>query len=91
MADKQLHLIIRGRVQGVFYRKSAYEKALSLDIKGFVRNLPDESVELVAQGEEEKLTALLNWCQIGPPMADVKKINSTWTNDLQDFQTFQIL
>ena len=55
MEDKRLHLIIEGKVQGVFYRASAMEKAVSLGLSGFVRNLPGGEVELVAEGNREDL------------------------------------
>lgn len=90
MAIEQIHLLIRGRVQGVFYRKSAAEAANALKLKGFVRNLDDGRVELVAQGEKKQLLAILQWCQDGPPLALVEEIDSTWTKDLDTFQSFQI-
>ncbi|MEZ4820777.1 MAG: acylphosphatase, partial [Bdellovibrionota bacterium] len=69
MATEQIRLLIRGHVQGVFYRKFAAEAANTLELKGFVRNLADGRVELVAQGEKEKLLAILQWCHEGSPQA----------------------
>ena len=75
---KRFHLIIRGKVQGVFYRATARKQATALGIKGFIRNLPDGSVELEAQGEERQLDAFLHWCHDGPPNAQVDKVCVNW-------------
>lgn len=88
---KQVHLTISGCVQGVFYRKSALEKAKTLDLKGFVTNEPNGSVRLVAQGTKDNLEAMIQWCHDGPKMAQVKDIELLWTDDLEHFQDFRIL
>ena len=69
---KTLNIKIRGKVQGVFFRASTKEKADSLDIHGFVRNEPDGSVYIEAEGEEDKLLQFTEWCQHGPPHARVE-------------------
>ena len=87
---KRFHAIILGRVQGVFFRAMAREHAKALELKGFARNLPDGSVELDAQGEEESLRDLLLWCQYGPPGARVDHVEMDW-KPLQDFPSgFQV-
>jgi acylphosphatase len=65
---------IRGRVQGVFFRNWAMEKARSLEIRGWVRNRQDGSVELLAFGDEDALEALTAACRVGPPAAKVDRI-----------------
>lgn len=75
---KRFHAIIQGRVQGVFFRATAREHAKALGLQGFAKNLPDRSVELDAQGDEESLRDLLNWCQHGPPGARVDHVEVTW-------------
>lgn len=60
-----------GRVQGVCYRASTVDEASDRGLTGWVRNLPDGSVELEAQGEEASVKALLAWCAHGPPLARV--------------------
>ena len=60
-----------GRVQGVGYRASTVEEARAYGLTGWVRNAPDGSVELEAQGDEGRVTALLAWCAHGPPAARV--------------------
>jgi acylphosphatase len=71
---KNLNISISGRVQGVFYRATAMEKATNLGIKGFARNERDGSVYMEAEGEEESLVEFIDWCYIGPPGARVDKV-----------------
>jgi acylphosphatase len=68
-------LIITGKVQGVFYRKSAKEKAGELKITGTVRNLSNEDVEIIATGNREQLDNFIAWCKTGPPEAVVTNIH----------------
>jgi acylphosphatase len=63
--------IVTGRVQGVCYRASTVDEARGHGLTGWVRNLPDGSVELEAQGDEARVAALLAWCAHGPPAARV--------------------
>jgi acylphosphatase len=64
-------VIVSGRVQGVFYRDSCRSMAIDLGVAGWVRNLSDGSVELAAEGTREAVDKLLEWCQAGPPHANV--------------------
>lgn len=66
--------IVRGRVQGVFFRASAREQALKLGISGHAINRADGSVEVLACGDAESLDALQKWLQIGPPSARVAQV-----------------
>lgn len=75
---KRLHLLISGLVQGVYYRGSAVETGRRLHLTGWVRNRHDGRVELVAEGEEASLQALLDWCWQGPTMAQVEDIEAQW-------------
>ena len=67
-------LRIYGRVQGVFFRNWTADKARALGVRGWVRNRLDGSVELVADGEEEAVEALVAACLVGPPAAKVERI-----------------
>ena len=73
-----VHLFVRGRVQGVFYRASTQKKADKLGLAGWVRNCPDGSVEIHAEGDREKVEALIAWCRKGPPMASVTDVEQEW-------------
>ena len=66
--------LVSGRVQGVFYRASTRDKALSLGLTGYACNLPDGRVEVVACGEEAAVTALAQWLREGPPLARVSGV-----------------
>jgi acylphosphatase len=65
---------IYGRVQGVFFRNWAMDRARTLGVRGWVRNRRDGSVELVAFGEDEAVEALTAACRTGPPAAQVERI-----------------
>jgi acylphosphatase len=67
-------ILVRGRVQGVGYRYSAYQVATGLDLKGFVKNLGDGSVQLEAQGPQDALMVLVEWCKKGPSRAVVDSV-----------------
>ena len=69
MAQKRIHLLIRGRVQGVYFRAAAMREARRLGITGWVRNRPDGTVEVVAEGEEDAIKALSSWANHGPSAA----------------------
>lgn len=86
---KTISIIVSGKVQGVFYRQSAKEKAISAGITGLVKNLPNGSVHIIATGTAEQLDTFTNWCKTGPPRAIV---NSMITEELpfRDFAHFTI-
>ena len=87
---KRIHLIISGRVQGVFYRFSTKRQAKILNITGWVRNNEDRTVEIIAEGEEESLKKLNAWCHKGPLMARVDDIKTEWENYTGEFEYFSI-
>lgn len=67
--------IVRGRVQGVFFRASTRERALELGVSGYARNLPDGCVEVLASGSDQVLGALQEWLRQGPPAARVEGVS----------------
>lgn len=83
-------IIVTGRVQGVFFRASAMEEAQRLGLLGFVRNLPDGSVEAVAEGERAQVDAFIAWCRTGPPNAQVTDVFPRLSTSRGEFRTFTI-
>lgn len=71
---KAARFIVRGKVQGVFFRASAREQAEALKLTGHARNLPDGSVEVVAYGDDAALNRLEVWLHDGPPSAVVNEL-----------------
>jgi acylphosphatase len=86
----RVHAVIQGKVQGVYFRASTLEKAQSLEIRGYVKNLHDGTVELDAESNKEKLIELLQWCHKGPPGASVESIETTWLENLKHYTDFTI-
>lgn len=72
------HVVVNGKVQGVFFRSNTREKAISLGLAGWVRNLPDGSVEAVFEGERAAAERMVKWCWRGPPYAVVKSVDVRW-------------
>jgi acylphosphatase len=70
-------VVVSGKVQGVFFRDSTREKAESLALVGWVRNLPDGRVEAVFEGSPENVREMLEWCETGPPHAEVESVETT--------------
>lgn len=91
MRKIRAHLIIKGRVQGVWFRESTKKKALSLGVYGWVKNLPDGTVEVVAEGNEDKVKELVKWCYKGPPGADVRGVIEKEEEYLGEFNSFNVL
>lgn len=71
---KAIQARVTGRVQGVSFRWYAQERARSLGVSGWVRNEPDGSVLLHAEGDDEAVDSLVAWCRQGPSMAKVSNV-----------------
>lgn len=91
MPMARAHVYIQGRVQGVFFRATTRDKALALDVKGWVKNCPDGSVEAVFEGKKETVEKLVNWCRKGPEGAFVNHIDVHWENCLSEFNKFSVI
>jgi acylphosphatase len=74
MTKARAHLVVSGRVQGVFYRAYARDRAESLQLGGWIKNRPDGGVEAVVEGEAENVDVFINWCRQGPPSARVEHV-----------------
>ena len=70
----RVHVRIRGRVQGVFFRAEARARAESLGIAGWIRNAEDGSVEAAFEGDEERVQSMVGWCRRGPAGAQVDDV-----------------
>lgn len=87
---KRLHLIVSGKVQGVFYRDFVRREAEKLGVKGFVRNLSDGTVEVVAEGDDSVLKSLVAACKKGPLMAFVKSVDVKDEPSTGQFEDFDV-
>lgn len=87
---KTIRLTIKGKVQGVFYRATAKDVADLIGLKGWVRNLPDNNVEITATAPEETLQKFINWCKQGPPKAKVDEVIIEELT-LEEFKGFRII
>ena len=85
MGAARLQLRVHGRVQGVFYRLSAQTEARRLGLTGWVRNCPDGTVEMVAEGDRAALEQLLSYCWKGPAAARVDEIETDWGETTGEF------
>ncbi len=90
MRKQRVHLVVRGRVQGVFYRATTQEKAIELGLAGWVRNRADGAVEVVAEGDREGLEKLVEWCRVGPERAQVTDVDISWESYTGEFREFTI-
>lgn len=86
---KTLHLVIHGRVQGVFFRNSMQREAQQLGVAGWVRNRGDGAVEAVVQGESGAVEAIVRWAHHGPEMAQVVRVDVE--PYVGDFSYFEIM
>ncbi|MEW6117243.1 MAG: acylphosphatase [Nitrospirota bacterium] len=84
------HLFISGRVQGVNYRWFTQGVAQSLSLSGWVRNLPDDRVEAVFEGEREQIERAIVQCKQGPAASRVDAVDVTWDDRLENFSDFRI-
>jgi acylphosphatase len=88
---KRLHVWISGRVQNVFFRARTNSAALSLRLRGWVRNLPDGRVEALFEGDDADVAAMLEWCRKGPPLSDVRNIEIREEATGNELNGFEIL
>ena len=82
--------MISGLVQGVLFRREITSLARRLDVTGWVRNLSDGRVEVIAEGDKEKLDELVQFCRVGPSGARVENIGLDWSDVKGEFRGFRI-
>ncbi|NVL91249.1 MAG: acylphosphatase [Desulfobacterales bacterium] len=90
MKKVRAHVVVDGRVQGVCFRMDTRGAALERKVKGWVRNLPDGRVEAVFEGEETDVKSMIKWCENGPPLARVGKLDVEWEPYTDEFDGFEI-
>ena len=84
------HVIVSGRVQGVFFRAETQRVAERFGVVGWVRNRHDGTVEAVCEGEQHAVDAVLVWCKDGPNLAVVEKVKVKWQDYTGEFKSFDI-
>lgn len=87
---RSLHIYVSGFVQGVFFRHNAEKKAEEIGIRGYVRNLDDGRVEIMAEGEEENIETFVEWLRKGPRNANVKNLDIEEKKE-EEFKNFKII
>ncbi len=90
MAEVRLRVVVTGTVQGVFFRATTKSTARQLNLKGWVRNLGDASVEALFEGSREDAEKMLSWCRHGPPDARVISVEEIWEESTGEFDDFII-
>ena len=90
MDSKRVHLLINGRVQGVYFRQGMMETAEKNNVLGWVRNLPDDSVEAILEGNNSNVDAVVEWARFGSAGAVVKELKITEENYVGEFSDFVI-
>ena len=87
----KIRVMISGDVQGVFFRISTQDKARELELTGWVKNIFNNAVEILAEGDREKLSLFTGWLQLGPPNATIDKISIEWEeSSVKEFSSFEI-
>jgi acylphosphatase len=85
-----IHLLITGKVQGVFYRATAKKISHKLNITGWIKNTKDSNVEAIATGNQDQLQEFIKWCEQGPESAKVINVVVTQEEDMH-FNDFEIV
>ena len=90
MLLKRVEIRVTGRVQGVFFRQGTKAEAERLGITGWTRNEPNESVFILAEGEEHKLQKLIEWVKVGTEWTQVEKVDIQWQEATGEFAEFTV-
>ena len=85
-----VHVVISGRVQGVWFRASTKQKAEQLGLTGWVKNTHEGNVEAVFEGDDKKISEIISWCHQGPPMAKVVNVEVNNQAPTNSFDSFSI-
>jgi len=85
-----VRVTVYGQVQGVFFRAFIEEHAQQLGLKGYVRNLPSGDLEVVAEGERERVERLVGFLKMGPPAARVDRVDTDWADYKGTYYGFKV-
>ena len=91
MTKKRIHLFIRGKVQGVFFRQAVKVTAIKNNTGGWARNLDDGRVEVLLEGDDEAVNAVVKWAHIGPANARVDEVKIKTEEFKNEFLSFEVL
>lgn len=86
---RHYNITVKGKVQRVSFRFSTHTFAIKLGLTGLVRNLPSGDVYIEAEGEEEQVNKLIEWCYTGPPKAMVTEVMAE-ESEVKDYKTFEL-
>ena len=90
MVQKRIHIFITGRVQGVFFRQSTRVMAIKNNVNGWVCNLDDGRVEIIAEGETQNIDNFVTWCKTGPANSRVDEFELLDENYTDEFENFEV-
>ena len=90
MSMVRAHVIIRGMVQGVYFRAHTRDEAKVHNVTGWVKNRKDGSVEAVFEGREDDVKKVIAWCHEGPAWANVTDVHLEWQDYAGEFKDFSI-
>ena len=90
MVQKRIHIFVTGRVQGVFFRQSTRVMAIKNNVNGWVCNLDDGRVEIVAEGETQNIDNLITWCKTGPANSRVDEFELSEEHSTTELKFFEV-
>ena len=91
MSLKRVHIFVKGKVQGVYFRQGMKDIAEKKNVAGWVRNLQDKRVEAVLEGKDADVNSVIEWSHMGPPDAIVDDVEIINENYIGKFSKFEIL
>ena len=91
MSQKRVHIFVKGKVQGVYFRQGMKDIAEKKNVTGWVRNLQDKRVEAVLEGKDTDVNSVIEWSYTGPPDAIVDDVEIINENYMGKFSKFEIL
>ena len=91
MKQQRVHILVSGKVQGVFFRQALKVIAKNNNVVGWVRNLTDKRVEAILEGDSESVSLVIEWAKIGPANSHVDNIEINNEEFKNEFSTFEVL